>query len=338
MANIHFLNVLEGDCNIIQHDSDRITVIDVSNADNGIDTEAEKAKKTSLARQAMFSMSVPSGKTNYGRKKYPDNPIAYLKGLLNGASIFRFIITHPDMDHLDGVADLFGAYEILNIWDTDNNKEIADFRGGGYSKEDWEFYLKIRSGKEGNRKTYLANDSYEYFNEDQIKILAPTKALVDMANQTGNYNDSSFVILYTPPKSNNRQWKILFAGDSHDQTWEYILKNHKADVTNVDVLFAPHHGRNSNMNFDFLKTVNPKVTLFGNADSQHLAYDKYPEVRITNNQAGFVVIEAKLQGLYLYVQNQEFANDFCNKPKRRWGDAAYHSGFQAYNIGQIAAD
>ncbi len=32
MSTIHFLNVLEGDCNIIQHDSGRITMMDVSNA------------------------------------------------------------------------------------------------------------------------------------------------------------------------------------------------------------------------------------------------------------------------------------------------------------------
>lgn len=38
MSVIHFLNVLEGDCNVIQHDSGRTTVIDVSNAHNDYDT------------------------------------------------------------------------------------------------------------------------------------------------------------------------------------------------------------------------------------------------------------------------------------------------------------
>ena len=51
MAIIHFLNVLEGDCNIIQHDSGRLTVIDVSNAFNNIDTEEEKKVKTSQERE-----------------------------------------------------------------------------------------------------------------------------------------------------------------------------------------------------------------------------------------------------------------------------------------------
>lgn len=45
MSTIHFLNVLEGDCNIIQHDSQRISVIDVSNADNKKDSGDEIRKK-----------------------------------------------------------------------------------------------------------------------------------------------------------------------------------------------------------------------------------------------------------------------------------------------------
>ena len=51
MSTIHFLNVLEGDCNIIQHDSGRVTVIDVSNAYDDVDTEEEKAVKASEIRK-----------------------------------------------------------------------------------------------------------------------------------------------------------------------------------------------------------------------------------------------------------------------------------------------
>src|SRR5438477_11180039 len=101
MAIIHFLNVLEGDCNIIQHDSGRISVIDVSNAYNAEDTREEKAVKASKARKEMLERTkVPSDKLDYQQKKSPDNPIDYLKNNVKTSSIFRFIITHPDMDHL----------------------------------------------------------------------------------------------------------------------------------------------------------------------------------------------------------------------------------------------
>jgi hypothetical protein len=106
-------------------------------------------------------------------------------------------------------------------------------------------------------------------------------------------------------------------------------------ISNVDVLLAPHHGRDSNRNYDFLKIVNPTVTLFGNASSEHLAYDKYPEVRITNNQAGYVIMDISENEINLLVKNKEFANDFRNDPKRNWGDAPYRDKFKAYNIGKI---
>ena len=70
MATIHFLNVLEGDCNIIQHDSGRMTVMDVSNAYNDEDTEEEKAVKASKEREEMRNRTfVPTDKKNYHQKE-----------------------------------------------------------------------------------------------------------------------------------------------------------------------------------------------------------------------------------------------------------------------------
>ncbi|MFX5839814.1 hypothetical protein ABTE60_21110, partial [Acinetobacter baumannii] len=84
--------------------------------------------------------------------------------------------------------------------------------------------------------TYFAKQNNRYYSDDNIKIICPTPDLLKNANECGNYNDSSYVILFTPPKSNGGKWKFLFAGDSDDDSWEYILANHKEEVTNVDVL------------------------------------------------------------------------------------------------------
>ena len=338
MPVIHFLNVLEGDCNIIQHDSKRVTVIDVSNAYNDIDTEAEKAVKQSEMRKLMKARTqVPSDKTDYQQKKIPDNPIQYLKkyGI---DSIFRFIVTHPDMDHLDGIQDLYTEFNITNTWDTDNNKTIAaDANFAGYNKEDWEFYLKLRSGKitDTKRLTYFAKQDNLYYSEDNIKILCPTPDLLKNANECGDYNDSSYVILFTPPKSNGGNWKFLFAGDSDDDSWEYILVNHKEEVTNVDVLFAPHHGRDSGRSYEFLKILTPTVTLFGNASSKHLAYNCYKPIRITNNQAGYIIINVLPHKIVFYVKNYEFAKYY--KTKRGWSEPTYNKDFQAYDLFKLDA-
>lgn len=341
MAIIHFLNVLEGDCNIIQHDSKRLTVIDVSNASNDEETESEFIVKSSAERRTMIERTqVPSGKKDYRQKHTPDNPITYIKEKLKPECIFRFIITHPDMDHLDGIKDLYNEFKVYNTWDTNNKKEVDETNFfGGYNLEDWLFYKKIRSGEysETRRLTYYDTADSEFWNKDDIKILCPSETLVNSANASGDYHDSSYVILFTPPKSNGRKWKIILAGDSHDNSWEHILSQNKDSVSDIDVLFAPHHGRDSDRNYDFLEILKPKLTLFGNASSEHLAYDKYPETRITNNQAGFVILDISPESIKIFVKNKEFADDFRNNPKRAWGDASYNATHEAYYLGQLDA-
>ena len=113
-------------------------------------------------------------------------------------------------------------------------------------------------------------------------------------------------------------------------SWEHILKHHRQKVTGIDVLIAPHHGRDSNRNYDFLKTLTPTVTLFGNASSRHLAYDCYPETRITNNQAGYVVINITEDKMTFYVKNYDFARDFTNR--RKWEQPSLNKQFNSYPL------
>jgi beta-lactamase superfamily II metal-dependent hydrolase len=339
MSVIHFLNVLEGDCNIIQHDSGRISMIDVSNAYNDKDTEEEKRVKASQERAAMRKRTqVPSDKVDYNQKENPDNPIDYLKSNIGTSNIFRFIITHPDMDHLDGIQDLYSEFTITNTWDTDNNekKDLNTFFAG-YNKEDWQFYVNLRDGKYTNTKrlTLYPFQDNQFWNEDNIKILCPTEELVKQANKNSEYHDSSYVLLFTPPKKGGGKWKFILAGDSHDNSWNYIIENHKDEVSNIDVLFAPHHGRDSNRSYEFLKTLNPKVTLFGNASSNHLAYSCYKPLRITNNQAGYVIMKVTEDALVFYVKNVEFAKAFTKK--RGWGEPMYDNSLKAYGIIQYKA-
>ena len=339
MSRIHFLNVLEGDCNVIEHDSKRITVIDVSNAYNDYDTEREKAVKQSQRRKDMYERTkVPSDKKDYKQKRTPDNPIHYLKEH-NIKDIFRFILTHPDMDHMDGIKDFFDEFNVINFWDTDNTKEISNkVATGGYNIDDWKFYKEIRDSKitPCNRLTYYSGNRNQYYNDDFIEILSPTSEILMTCNDYENWNDSSYVILFTPPRSNGRKWKILFAGDSEDCTWEQIIANHSDKVKDIDILFAPHHGRDSGRSYEFLKTLRPKTTLFGNASSKHLAYGCYrSNVKITNNQAGYVILDVSENTLKIYVKNFEFARDF--RAKRSWeGEPSFNKELHAYFLCQYS--
>lgn len=67
MATIHFLNVDEGDCSIIQHTDGKITMIDVCSAHT--EEIAEKAFSGSVLQPI---------KGNFQQKKNPENPLSYL--------------------------------------------------------------------------------------------------------------------------------------------------------------------------------------------------------------------------------------------------------------------
>ena len=314
MGVVHFLNVNEGDCTLIQHASGHNTVIDISNGSSVV---------------SIFE----SASGNHRQKDYPVNPVQYLKDF-GVDTIFRFILTHPDMDHMDGMSSLFDRFPVLNFWDTKNTRAMdSNSDWGRYDKKDWDFYQKIRKSKESPKVLNLLSGSKgAYYNEtedgksgaDGLYILAPTQDLVDEANETKEYNDCSYVILY---RVNGK--KIIFSGDSAEKTWNYILENHKDEVSDVDVLIAPHHGRKTGGNRDYLDVLKPKLTLFGNAKSQYLDYNAWNNrdlEHITNNQANCIILDADSEnGIDVYVTYETFA-------KKRNPYSSYSIKFKAWHL------
>lgn len=232
-------------------------------------------------------------------------------------SPFRFILTHPDCDHLDGFDALCSEFGMTNFWDNGLRKKKPDFDGSHYKEEDWDRYEDVRDKKQAGLTvvSHLAGSKFPFANQgdpeargDCLDIVAPDAALVKEANESEDPNDGSYVIVYR-----SEGGKIVFGGDGHDSTWDYVVANHSALVTNCSVLIAPHHGRDSDRSHDFLDTLNPGLTLFGCADSDHLAYEPYTRrklMKITNNQAGNMVMEPHATGIDIFVENKKFAETF----------------------------
>ena len=326
MPTIHFLNVKDGDCSVIQHVSGRVSMIDVCNA-------KPSESMASMREMALAKSAIPTVGGNFNQKAYPVNPLAYLAehGI---SSIFRFILTHPDMDHMDGIKALFDEFPPVASWDTDNQKEMdsSSWSTSPYNRADWDFYKNLRDTNPHDnprRLTNFSGDNGQYWNRDENgnpggdgwTILSPTQELVNEANETDDYNDCSYVLLY---RTGNK--RIVFGGDSHDRSWEHILKNWNEDVRNIDLLIAPHHGRDSGRSYEFLNVLRPTLTFFGNARSEHLAYDHWRNRGlpiVTNNQANCMVVDASTTPMNLYVTNETFA-------KRVNPSTFYSHRFQAW--------
>jgi len=310
LSVVHFLNVKEGDCSIIEHISGNISVIDVSNASK---EHTEEINISALVKALLEARETGSG--NFNQKAYPVNPIEYMKSF-GITSIFRFILTHPDMDHMDGIKDLFEEFRPVNFHDTDNNKEIEFDESSAYREKDWFYYKELRDSnpKENPRRlTTFSNADIQYLTKDEngdppgdaLYVLSPTPELVEEANETEDFNDCSYIILHKSAWGN-----VLFSGDAYNKTWDYVISKHEKDIKNIDLLIAPHHGRKSERDYSFLDVINPKMTFFGNAPADDLAYSAWSYRNlpyITNNQANCMVVDMSNITLPIYITNEKFA-------------------------------
>lgn len=283
-CRIHFLNVLNGDCTIIEHETGRVSVIDICNGN------AKSDSKSSLALEA-----------NYNRQNNPTNPIDYLHSICKNRSIFRFILTHPDMDHMDGIKNLFDKFHPTNFWDTNHRKDLskADFKK--YDKNDWEFYKKVRKMQE-SPKVLRIYEGYQFdfyrLGLDNFEIISPSKKLVEELKQSNNpdWNEISYVILH-----NVYNRKILYCGDSGNKAWKNIMEyeNLLDKIRDIDILLAPHHGRKTggdDMN-EYLDILEPKLAIFGNTEkSEYKAYKTFYDKDIpilTNSEVSDIIVTIK---------------------------------------------
>ncbi|AJC91920.1 putative hydrolase (metallo-beta-lactamase superfamily) [Campylobacter subantarcticus LMG 24377] len=288
-CTIHFLNVKDGDCTIIQHETERVSVIDICNGN--------EKQKYNFCSEANFNM-----------RENSINPITYLENL-NIKNIFRFILTHPDMDHLDGLENLFTKFTVVNFWDTGHKKDMREFKNSKYKETDWEYYLKVRKSCENPKVLqYYLGCEYDYFMKDGLEIISPNKILEKeiLNSKNPNWNEISYVILHTIYDR-----KILYCGDSEDLAWKYILNNkelHKK-IKDIDILIAPHHGRKTGGDKEniFLNELNPKLVLFGNtSDSKHKNYQAFNNRKIpilTNNEAGNIIMEINNKEISIKTEN-----------------------------------
>lgn len=239
MFKVHFLNVGKGNCVIVKFPSGRLSIIDIDNSKVEIDNPLQ-------------------------------DPIEFLNENYPNQSIFRFILTHPDMDHFSGLNELNQARTIVNFWDTQNNKtaDQSKIHLGGYSEADWYCYQKLRKQSENPKIIHVnqGDEPLSYWKEDNIAVLAPSQEMVTKANNSGEYNHCSYVLMIEYDGI-----KILLGGDATRDSWSNILANHDPAVLKADVFLAPHHGSSDNIEKDVFNHIDPDYVII--SDHYGHSYD-----------------------------------------------------------------
>lgn len=254
MLKIDFLNVGKGNCTVIKFPSGKIAIVDIDNSK--INDEEDILQ----------------------------DPIDFLDKEYPRKSIFRFILTHPDMDHMSGIDELFSKRNVGNFWDTEHDKELDtetdDF--GPYNADDWKRYQEIRESKDNPKalKLYRDDTSAECcWTQDDIQILSPSPHLTKLSKETkeGNpdkYNHISYVL-----RIEYLGIVILIGGDATKAAWQdiydhYRMKN-KLDLLKADIFLAPHHGSENNINEDVFDLINPDYVVVSVHRGKDYAYNYY---------------------------------------------------------------
>jgi beta-lactamase superfamily II metal-dependent hydrolase len=266
-VDFHFLNVGNGDC----------TVIDFPARTNGVGQNQD-------ARVMMVDIH------HHGDHEEYEHVIDYYKKhFRNGAGlrpIFRYVSSHPHKDHMMGLKALFFEVKVCNFWDIDHEFAPAqDAPDWQEYKDDWFFYEKLRDGTNGVTVLRYTDASrpVQYWDEDRITVLSPSGELYKFVHERedgtrrtkdeigAQLNNLSYVLLIQV-----NGLKVLLTGDAEQKCWDYILANHAEDIKNIDILKAPHHGRESAFHEEAVRLMKPKhIVLSAAADCEHAVPEKY---------------------------------------------------------------
>jgi competence protein ComEC len=271
---IHFLNVGHGDCTIIKFPSGRIMMIDINNSktlpEDDVAALAESKGMSTWDFRHRIAVEVRESWEDYYKSLLVD-PAEYFKTHFSGNSIFRYVQTHPDLDHMSGLHRFFWQDRIglENFWDVAHTKELDEdnFKNCPYDYTDWVTYLALREGwgpksdgsidKEHHKVlNLLRGDTGDYWDGDGIEILSPTAELIEVCNATEKYNNVSHVLKITYAGRT-----IILPGDAESAAWNSILDKPGASQIGCDVLKASHHGRESGYHEKAVTAMSPEAVI-----------------------------------------------------------------------------
>ncbi len=277
MATVKSYTVGEGDMFFIDHNSDNFTIIDCQLFGDHKEWLVDELKKFSKDK-----------------------------------GITRFISTHPDEDHIEGIEYLDAKMPIHNFYVVKNEATKPD------ESTAFKHYCELRDGSKayyvfkGCSRKWM-NKSDDVRETSGISILWPDtsnkyfKEALQKAKDGTAFNDISLVARYSVKNSASFMW----IGDLGTDYMEKIVDDINLQKTNI--VFAPHHGRKSGKLPDsWLEKLEPEIIVIGEAKQRHLHhYSGYQ--KITQTKAWDIVFEPSDGKVDCYASNPDYGlRDFLH--------------------------
>jgi beta-lactamase superfamily II metal-dependent hydrolase len=241
-TSVFVLNVGAGSTTVVKSPSGNVSVIDLN------DGQEQRSYETDPSAKPLT------------------DPVAWCRDNVNG-NIFRFILSHPDADHMAGLRRLLlkDGVSVVNFWDLPHKRTRSeeDCRTEK-AWHDWALYHAFRSEVSIDGVTWptrlspMRGDTNNYWTGDQIEVLSPTPGLVATGDKADEYNDASYVLRVTHATT-----KVLIAGDVEETAWNDMIA---AGVPlRANVLIASHHGRKSGFSEEAMALIKPEVVIVSTA-------------------------------------------------------------------------
>lgn len=225
----------------------------------------------------------------------------------------RFFSTHPDEDHIQGIGYLNLNWPINNFYCVKNEASKDD------ETDSFKEYCKLRDSDKafyaykGCKRKWL-NQSDDERGSAGLHILWPDTSNKDFKDELEKVkndespNNISMLIRY------NCDARFLWMGDIETDFIEKVKD--EINFEEVDIVFAPHHGRESGkIPSDILKMFNPKIIIIGEAPSKNLNYYSNYNT-ITQNLAGDITFEVIDNLVNIYVSNVNYSVNFLKDKKK----------------------
>lgn len=160
--------------------------------------------------------------------------VNYLKS--QGVDDLELVIaTHPDVDHIGGMHEVFGAYQVERFMDcgTDFNTDL---------------YRSLMKDV-ASEKCQYGSDQNETITYGDLKI-----EIIETGDNHLAINDDSIITLLT-----YKGQKMLFTGDAGFNIEQQLTLN--PTIGKVDLFKAGHHGSSSSNSQRLIETILPDITV-----------------------------------------------------------------------------
>lgn len=182
-----------------------------------------------------------------------------------GSSLYAFICSHRDADHMRGVKKLHARFPVLKVWD-------SDYPGTTTDSTEYRAYMGLR--RQVGSRVIKKKTLYDYGRTRFRFMSAQDDRLPDNANAQG-------LVLKVEQRNKDMdriEGSAMLPGDSDAQTWRNgIMADYRRSDVSSSILMAAHHGSISFFDdpdydkyyTDHLAAIKPAMTIVSVGPNSH---------------------------------------------------------------------